>query len=72
MILIVFKKLYKTQSLPHILFVAHPRVSKELRLSLQKYLIKLNKKRNIGFVKDVFIKAIDSDYDGVRRFIDKE
>ncbi len=70
-----FKVIYETKSLPHSLFVVHPRVSESVREKIQQRIIRwssdeqgrlmLKKGRMLSFVK-----TTDSDYDAVREFLD--
>lgn len=69
-----FKTIYETKTLPHALFVAHPRVPFEVRKLIEERILNWNsneqgrlmlKKR--GWLD--FIKASNTDYDRVREFM---
>ena len=68
----LFKTLYTTQPLPHVLFIAHPRVPENIRKNLEKHLINWQENSALKFTEEKFIKARDKDYDAVRVFIQKE
>lgn len=67
-----FRILYTTQSLPHVLFIAHPRVSKDVRETLTTHLLEWNEDSDLKLAKEKFIEASDKDYDAVRDFLKKE
>lgn len=69
-----FRVIYATEKLPHALFVAHPRVSKEIREKFQKRILLWDQEEKTramlqkGMLLN-FKKTTDGDYDRIREFI---
>ncbi|PHR59522.1 MAG: hypothetical protein COA44_00850 [Arcobacter sp.] len=72
-----FKIIYETKTLPHALFVAHPRVPKDIRDKVQRRILRWTKyKKGRSLLKKGklldFIEAKDKDYDRVREFMKRK